>query len=205
MFYRLTWDMDRIDDSIKSNTNTIYAEKSNLGEIVYKDVKVGFFSNIIYKSFEKLSDTWPEVEFYYSSKASDLENEYLINVNRWPIIHKKVMEKFNDNKIKGLQYLPIKLIDVVTGKVNNNYVVMYIMNFIEAYDMNLSKYTYNEKYNVYSFLPQDIVLDEKVCKDYDIFRCKKDFVGIYVSQKIKNIIDDNNWIGFEFYKQKTNV
>lgn len=202
MFYEVVFDMERIDKAIEEGTNTIFAEDSNLDEIVYPNVKKGFFKYIIYKG-KKIID-WPNIEFYYSSKASNLESEYLLNVHRWSIVHKQVQKKFIEEGITGIQYLPIKLFDTVTNKVNDNYVVMNILNFIDAYDMKKSKYTYNKKYDLYSFLPKGAYLDKEECSKYDIFRCKKDFPGLYVSQKVKNIIEENKWIGFDFYKQKTN-
>lgn len=130
MFYKLSFDMDRVDESIKSGTNTIYAEATNIDEIEYENVKKGFFDNIILSPHS--INHWPNVEFYYSSEASNLESDYLLNVKRWPIIHIRVMEEFVKKGIRGLQYFPIKLIDVVTQKINNNYVLMYIANFIDA-------------------------------------------------------------------------
>lgn len=47
MFYKLSFDMERIDKSVKEKANTIYAETTNMDEIVYEDVKKGFFDNII--------------------------------------------------------------------------------------------------------------------------------------------------------------
>lgn len=202
MFYKLAFDMERVDQSIADGIPTIYAEQSNLDEIEYPNIKIGFFCYVIYNGKEIFD--WPNVEFYYSSRASNLENEYLVNVDRWPIIHKKVQEEFENQGMQGIQYLPIKLIDVVTNEINTNYVVMNILNFIEAYDMEKSEYKYNEKYNYYSFLPHTTYLDKKVCSNYDIFRCAKFKIPIYVSQKVKDIIEENNWIGFDFYKQKTN-
>lgn len=199
MFYKLAFDMDRIDDSIKDGTNTIYAETTNLDEITYLDVKKGYFDNIIL-SQRSIVD-WPNVEFYYSSKVSNLESDYLLNVKRWPIIHVRVMEKFMEMDIKGLQYFPIKLVDVVTNNINNNYVLIYINNFIDAFDMEKSKYKYNEKYNLYTFIPQATYLNKEVCSQHDIFRCSKSVAAIYVSKKIKEIVEENNWIGFEFYEQ----
>ncbi|MDZ5610635.1 hypothetical protein U2I54_27475 [Bacillus pseudomycoides] len=204
MFYKLTFDMDRIDTAIEEGTNTIYAEKTNIDDIEYPNIKKGFFDNIIYTNGGKVIQSWPDVKFYYSSRASDLESEYLLNAKRWPIIHKKVQQKFEEAGIEGIQYLPIKLIDVVTNEVNYNYVVINVLNFIEAYDLEKSKYKYNEKYSVYTFLPHETYLDEKVCSNYDIFRCKKSILSLYVSQKIKDLAHDNQWIGFEFYPQKLN-
>ena len=200
MFYKLTFDMDRIDESIKNQSNSIYAEKTNIDEIEYSDIKKGFFDNIILSP--RVIDDWPNVEFYYSSKVSVLESDYLLNIKRWPIIHTRVMEEFNSRGIKGIQYLPIRLVDVVTQKVNHNYVLMYIQNFIDAFDMKKSKYRYNEKYNYYTFIPQETYLNLKICADHDVFRCSKSVASIYVSGKIKQIVEEKNWTGFEFYKQQ---
>ena len=58
----------------------------------------------------------------------------LLNIKRWPIIHVRVMEEFNKMGIKGLQYYPIKLVDVVTQKVNSNYVLnMTFLDVQKAY------------------------------------------------------------------------
>lgn len=198
MIYELVFNMERIDKSIQDGTNTIYAEESNLDEVEALDIKKGFFRHVITNG-EKINE-WPNIEFYYSSKASELESEYLLNSWRWPIVHKKVRNEFNNRDIKGIQYLPIKLIDVVTNEENKNYVVMNILNHIEAIDMDKSDYTYNEKYDLYSFIPHTTYLNKDVCSNYDIFRASKRSSVIYVSQKIKDIVEEKNWIGFEFYK-----
>lgn len=200
MFYELIFDIERIDEAIKNGTNTIYAETTNMDEIEYSDIKKGFFDNIILS--EIIIEDWPNVEFYYSSKASSLESDYLLNIKRWPIIHKRVKEELELENIKGVKYFPIKLIDVVTQEVNNHYFLLYVNNFIDAYDMDKSQYKYNEKYNFYTFMPDETYLDDKVCSRHDVFRCKKSVAPLYVSEKIKKLIDRNNWTGFDFYKQK---
>lgn len=200
MFYKLSFDMDRVDESIEDGTNTIYAETTNMDEIEYEGVKKGFFDNIILAP--RFIYNWPNVEFYYSSNVSNLESEYLLNVKRWPIVHVKVMEEFNKNGIKGLQYFPVKLIDIVTQKVNTNYALMYVENFIDAFDMEKSKYKYNKKYNFYTFIPRETYLNKNVCLEHDIFRCSKSVATIYVSERIKKIVEDNHWIGFAFCEQQ---
>lgn len=200
MFYKLSFDMEWVDKSIKEGTNTIYAETTNMDEIEYEDVKKGFFDNIILAP--RSINNWPNVEFYYSSRVSNLESEYLLNVKRWPIVHVRVMEEFNKQGIEGLQYFPVKLIDVVTQQVNANYVLMYVVNFIDAFDMEKSKYKYNEKYDFYTFIPKETYLNQSVCLEYDIFRCSKSVASIYVSEHIKKIVEENHWIGFAFYEQQ---
>lgn len=44
MYYKLSFDMDKIDKSIDDGTNTIYAETTNMDEIEYENVKKGFYS-----------------------------------------------------------------------------------------------------------------------------------------------------------------
>lgn len=200
VYYKLSFDMDQIDESIKAGTGTIYAEATNMDEIEYENIKKGFFDNIILKM--QAINNWPNVEFYYSSQASDLEGEYLRNVKRWPIIHTRVMEEFIKKEIQGLQFFPIKLVDVITHDVNTNYVVMYIENFIDAFDMEKSKYIYNEKYDFYTFIPKETYLNKNICMGYDIFRCSRSVTPIYVSEKVKKIVEDNQWVGFSFYKQQ---
>lgn len=199
-FYKLSFDMNQLEENTKNENNTIYAETTNIDEIVYKNIKKGFFDNIILAP--RVIDSWPDVEFYYSSKAFNREGEYLLNVKRWPIVHISVMEEFVKKEINGLQFFPIKLIDVVTQDINANYVVMYIKNFIDAFDMEKSKYKYNEKYDFYTFIPKETYLNKSICSEYDIFRCSKSVATIYVSEKIKKIAEDNHWTGFSFYEQK---
>jgi hypothetical protein len=201
-FYKLVFDMDNIDASIKEGTNTIYAETTNMDEIVYQDVKKGFFDNIILS--KRVIDNWPNVEFYYSSKVSSKESDYLLNIKRWPVVHKKVMNSFIDNDVSGIKYYPIRLIDVVTQETNNDYYLMYVDNFVEAFDMEKSQYRHNEKYDMYTFAPHETYLDTEVCSKYEIFRCNKSVASLYVSEKIKRLIEENQFTGFAFYEQKSN-
>ena len=202
MFYELEFDMERIDKAIKDGTNTIFAEDSNMEDIEYPGVAKGFFDNYIYNNGGRIIKDWPDVEFYYSSKASKLESEYLLNSSSLPIIHKRVQELFEKEEIQGIQYLPIKLIDIVTEEVNDNYFLMNILNVIEAIDLKKSEYSYDEEFEMYSFLPHTMYLNNDICQNYDIFRATKMIVPIYVSQKIKDMIEKNNWVGFNFYKQQ---
>ena len=200
MFYELVFDMDRIDEALKKGESTIYAEKHNLRDIQYPEVKQGYFRYVINKG-EELHE-WPNVVFYYSSKASSTESEYLLNVAGWPIIHRKVQKEFERQGIEGVQYLAIILFDVVTDTVNNDYVVMNVLNKIEAYDLEKNQYTYDEKYDLYTFIPVNVVMDTKECSKYDIFAPSKDMFKIHISQKVKDIIEENEWIGFDFRKYK---
>lgn len=200
MFYKMTYDMDSIDELLKIGKSFMYAEQSNLDEIEYPGIKKGWFNTIMIKQLE--ISNWPNVEFYYSSKASNVESDYLLNVNVWPIVHKRVKDVLEAESIKGIKFFPVSLIDVVTGHINRNYYFMYIENFIDAFDMERSEYQYIEKYDVYAFIPMRIYLNQKVCQGYDIFRCSKRPAGIYVSERFRNILTAHAFTCFYFAEQE---
>ena len=195
MYYKLTFNHDLIDESIDNGTYPIYAEVSNLKEIEYPGIKQGFFRNIFFETNGREITNWPVVHFYYSSKVSTLENEYLSNVNNWLIVHKKVKKEFEKQKIQGIQYLPVRVVDVLTHSVSHNYYAVNILNWIDGIDMEASEWEYEEEDDAY-FEPKGMVLDEQKCEGYDIFRCTKDTICIFVSEKIKKIFEKNNWQWF---------
>ena len=45
-----------------------------------------------------------------------------------------------------------------------------------------------------------VVRDTKECSKYDIFALRKDMFKIHISQKLRDIIEENEWIGFDFRK-----
>ena len=200
MIYSLSFNADDEEKRIDDGNRSIFAEETNIDEIKYANKNNIAFRNSIY--FENTIKDWPNVEFYYDSDISNKEIEYLFNVMAWPIVHDKVKVKFELEKINGIVFYPIRLIDRKTGSINTNYYLMYVNNFIDGYDLDKSEYKYNEKYDHYNFLPHTTYLKKEICGQYDIFRCKKFTIPLYVSEKIKKIIEENQWIGFDFTKEK---
>ena len=118
------------------------------------------------------------------------------NVNNWLIVHKKVKKEFEKQKIQGIQYLPVRVVDVLTHSVSHNYYAVNILNWIDGIDMEASEWEYEEEDDAYFFEAKGMVLDEQKCEGYDIFRCTKDTICIFVSEKIKKIFEKNNWQWF---------
>lgn len=198
-FYKLTYDMNSIDKLTEAGKKYIFAEETNLKDIEYPGVKKGSFKNIILKEFDEID--WPIINFYYSSNASERESDYLLNVCRWPVVHERVKAVLEKEKIVGIRFYDINLCDVVTRQVNTNYYVMYIENIIDAFDLSKSKYKYNEKYDMYTFIPKQTFLNHEKCMGYDIFRCSKSVAGIYVSDRFCNIIKEHEFTCFYFEEQ----
>lgn len=199
-FYKMSFDMDMIDKAILEGNPFIYAETCNIDDIEVEGIKQGFFDRIILRNNMNIS--WPNVIFYYSSKASRRESDYLVNIKGWPLIHKNVMNELKENQVEGITFYPIQLVDVCTNEINDNYYLMYINNFINAFDMEKSQYKYNQKYDLYTFIPKKTYLNKDNCKGHDLFRADKSVSDIYVSEKIKNLIERNNFVGFTFTVQE---
>lgn len=203
MFYKLVFNMGQESEELSKEEDYIYAGATNMDGISYSGIKKGWFDNIIYSNVE-ITD-WPTVVFYYSSHASSIESHLLNNIKSWPIVHRDVSYQLKEYGIEGVRFLPLELVDVDTGKTNNHYELLYTTNFIEAINLQVSQYEYEEDYQSYFFLPNGIVLDSETCQSIDIFRDSRDPVSLYVSERIKQMIEKNKWVGFHFYPiQATN-
>lgn len=199
MFYKMRYDMESIDELLEKGQSYIYAEEDNLDRIVYDGIKTGYFNTVILNN--KPIEKWPDVEFYYSSIASDRESDYLLNASRWPLVHLNVKNVLENNRISGISFYSVKLVDLATGKVNSDYYLLFVNNFIDGFDMQKSKYKYNEKYNMYTFIPNKTYLNMEKCREFDIFRCNQSPAVIYVSQRIVDLINENKLSGFAFTPQ----
>lgn len=65
MYYELSFNMDKIDQTLGTSDYSIYAEVSNLEEIKYGDIKQGWFKHIIYDKNKEKIQNWPVIDFYY--------------------------------------------------------------------------------------------------------------------------------------------
>lgn len=200
MVYELNVDVELYENAEEKNENIILVYETNINEIEYDGFKKQSFHTCILKNM--FFEEWPIVEFYYDSQKGNNGLHYLWNINDWPVIHKDVMNRFIQMEIKGVEYYPIRLVDKKTGSINNDYVLMYIRNFIDAYDMEKSKYNYIEKLNVYIFEPHGIVMNQEECSKYDIFRCNQFVSIIYISERIRDEIVQNDWIGMRTYETR---
>ena len=229
-FYKLTYDMKYDVEMEKKGVLLVNAEYCNVDDLTYEDpngdksknLAKGRFHTVFYENIKfdleknKISN-WSSPMFYYYANNGTVETEYLNSMYNWPIIHESVKQAFNEIGVKGVQYLPILLCEIVDdpntpgfgmlnpdGEMSLEYVAINTLNFINAYDMNLCKYNYDEKLNYYFFKYDGVYLDKEVCKDYDIFRCRLDPVPLYVSERIKDLVEEKGWKGFCFDEMKTN-
>ena len=97
-----------------------------------------------------------------------------------------------------LQFLPVELMDVCSGNINDSYKIVNILDVIDAIDLKHSKYDVYKLDGKKIVMVEKYALKEDVVKDYDIFRLKDDTIPIFVSEKIKKLINRNKLTGFAF-------
>lgn len=183
----------------KRGKSYIWAEEDNIDSIVVESENDYRLEFAIYG--KSIDFEWPNIEMYYDPKNGDCESDYLRNTTRWPIVHKKVKNLINIYKIKGVKFYPINLINNETKEINRNYYLLFVENVIEAYDLQKSIYTICNEDN-YSFLPHNSFLNKENCEEYDIFRPDKEPLQIIVSDRFRDMIEDNKLTGFGFVYQQ---
>ena len=147
--YKLAYDADLFDQAEIKSRDIADAYDSNLKEISEREGQ-DFAHLDLTPGLEALPF---EVVFRYSSEDLNIDVDYLHNVHAWPIVHARVKDQLEKEDFKGVSFFPVTLVHNGSGNENHDYYMMYTSNFIEAYDMEKSKYTYLAKYDTYMFLP----------------------------------------------------
>lgn len=141
---------------------------------------------------------WQSVVFEYDSAEGNILTDYLANLHRWLVVSDiflKATQKIVENQV---QYLPVKVIDRHTKAEVVSYFVANIINIIDAIDLE------NSKYDIFELGDEKIISVEKYALksseivNQHIFRLKDDTIPVFVSETLKNVIENNDFTGFEF-------
>lgn len=194
-FYEMSFFYDEFD---KSNSYSLMAQRTNVDEIEIDGIPKGNVSKIIYGQGE-INDL-KDAKFFIDGYCEQTLDDYLRNIINWPLVSEKTKNALGE--VNGIRFYPVSIINGEDNEIIATYYLLYIENFIDAYNMEKSKYRYNQKHNIYFFMPMDIYMNENVCNNYDIFRCNQNNTHIYVSEKIKSIIENQGLTGVKFLPQK---
>lgn len=149
---------------------------------------------------------WENISFEYDSDEGNLLSDYIANVYRWFLVSEKCCTVImNSVSEKIIQPLPVYLKD---KKGIQKEITVQVLNILDIVDNALD--LDNSKYDIYELDDEKIISVEKyaLTKDmvfgHDIFRLKDDTIPIFVSEKIKKIIEQNDLTGFAFLKVAVN-
>ena len=180
-YYKLSYDYENDDDYVNCNVGVI-------GDIDEYSVSCGNYIN-----------DWSEVRFKYNSEDGDVLSDYIANVYRWLIVSKKfreLIEEIVDGN--AIQYLSTKLIDIKNNVENTEYKIANLLDVVDALDLEHSQYDLFELDNEKIISVEKYALKEEMVFGHDIFRLKDDTIPIFISERIRDIIENNSLTGFAF-------
>ncbi|WP_299460869.1 DUF1629 domain-containing protein [uncultured Microscilla sp.] len=117
---------------------------------------------------------------------------------------KTLFENFQDD-IQFIEFIPLRLENLKSNEKSEKYYLLNILNNIECFDWEKSSYT---RYPKDIFPDQQhlirkvdkLVIDHKPIKERNIFRVAEKPIPIYISQKLKDAIEEADLTGVEFHE-----
>lgn len=183
-YFKLIYDYDKDEDYINCN----FANIHNMDEYIVSD--------------GKLINNWDIITFEFNPIEGEVFTDYVANLYRWLIVSKKFKKVTKELIQSQVQYLPVNLINRITAE-NQLCYVANIINVIDALDIEKSKYSIFELDDEKIISVEKYVLKEKQLKDNHIFRLKNDTIPVFVSEILKNKIEENKLLGFSFLEIET--
>lgn len=142
---------------------------------------------------------WSEVRFTYNSEDGSVLSDYIANVYRWLIVSKKFKELIEEAvKENVIQYLSVNLFDIKNGVENTGYKIANLLDIVDALDLEHSKYDVFELDDEKIISVKKYALKEEMVQGHDIFRLKDYTIPIFISERIKDVIENNSLTGFAF-------
>lgn len=162
------------------------------------DGDIGDMDEYILSSGTYIKD-WKAFKLEYDSTEGEVMSDYAANIYGWLMVSNIFYELLSKEPLKAnLQFLPVELVDITSGSTNDTYKVVNILDVIDALDLEHSKYDVFRLEGEKIIVVEKYALKENVVKNYDIFRLKNDTIPIFVSERIKKIIEENSLKGFVF-------
>ena len=144
-------------------------------------------------------EKWKVPIFQYNSTEGDVISDYMANVYRWLIVSDTFSNYINETTVKShIQYLPVKIIDTFSNEKNESYKVANLLDLVDALDLEHSTYDVFELEDEKIISVEKYALKAMEVQGLDMFRLRDDTIPIFVSEKVKKVIEENTLSGFAF-------
>jgi hypothetical protein len=140
----------------------------------------------------KWIEDWPQgVTFYVEGEHPE---DYLLGGPFWMVVSERVRqvcEEFEECKVKGVQFLPVRVVHKESGEEIGPYWAVNVVQVVEALDWERTRWLYPEKKDQHKDPIFNIVKEAfhwEPLKGVDIFHLSiKGRVGtsVYISQRLK--------------------
>lgn len=181
-YFYLIYDYENDEDAIVCESDELY-------DINRYDIEKGTYIN-----------TWNDrITMFFNPKEGNKTTDFLGNDLGWLIVSEKLKSILEFNEIKGIQFLSIKIKNILSNTILSNYYVANIYNLVDALELEKSDYNrfkLDEDEEIISVSKHAI--KGNLIKNIDIFRLQGDSFPIFVSEKIVQLIAENKITGFYF-------
>ncbi len=185
-YYKLIYDFENDDDYVILKSNS---------EIDYYDKKI---SNGEYIS------NWDETfTFVYNEDEGEILTDYLAANNGWIVVSDKFCDIMCELFGSDVQLLNVIVSNENTKEKYKRYKVLNVIKHLNALDLDNSIFDLFEIDNEKILSVEKYVLKEAVVNSNHIFKLCDETVPVFVSEKVKQLIEINHLKGFEFLEVKT--
>ena len=179
-YYKLLYDYEQDD-------NYVNCDVANIGNM----------SEYIAVNGKEIKQ-WDEVIFEYDSTEGNILTDYLANLYRWLIVSENFRQKTQPLIEDQVQYLPIKVIDRITGLEVASYYLANIVAVVDALDLEHSKYDVFELEDEKIISIEKYALKKNEIVNRHIFRLTDNMIPVFVSEILKEVIEESGLTGFKF-------
>jgi hypothetical protein len=149
-------------------------------------------------------DKWDNrFTFFYDPNQGDKWTDYLSTDLGWFVISTKFKETLDRIGVTNIQYIPVRIKNVVDDSLVERYFVANICSLIDALDLENSDYSVfelDENEKVLSV--RKYALKRNAIKGLHVFRVEKSQMAIFVSEKVKEEVERNKITGCDFLEVK---
>jgi hypothetical protein len=151
------------------------------------DLKLGNFIN-----------NWnADMTFYFDLQEGIRFTDYLSNDMGWFLISKRFRNIIEELGVKA-QFLPVNLVNLENNQRLDEYVVVNVLDVVDAINLDRSTYTVFEMEDEKIYNITLYALNENPINGKHIFKLKGKEIPIFVSQTFKQLVEENNITGCDF-------
>lgn len=177
-------------------------EKSN-SYVGCTKAEIGDISEYIVSSGEVIQSWNKDITFEYELEEGQTLTDYLGNLYGWLIVSDKCRTLSGELIANEVQYLDVQVKSSDNSNVLSEYKVLNVIDVLDAVDLEHSIYDEFDLDDEKILTFKKYALKDDVVRGHHIFKLKDDTIPTFVSEEIKNIIEENEMLGFAFLEVKT--
>jgi len=141
---------------------------------------------------------WNEnVTFEYNAADGSVLTDYLANDMGWFLVSEAFKTAIQQTAEGQVEFLPVKLVETQTRQT----VIYYVVNVtkvVDALDLDHSDHTFFEANNIRVLSVKKYTLLEGAIGDANIFKLLGDEIPVFVSESVRNRIEESKLTGCKF-------